>query len=262
MQAQKVPAKHGLNWVADGYRLFAKSPLLLVLLIFGYFFILVASTVVPVVGPLAALVLVPTFSVGLMVACRTLDAGNAVEWKQLFAGFHLNFPVLLRLGFVYLVSMTAVLLVSSLLDGGMLMKMTLFGIPPPTDIYQDDDLARARALTLVLSVPVIMGFWFAPVLVAWHRLPAMKSLFFSYFACARNLSALLLFTLVLTGGVLAMSVLYVLIDSIAGDALAEAMSLPAFLILTAVLCASIYASYRDIFRDDPSVDVPARQSDS
>src|SRR5271155_3413131 len=99
MQAQKVPAKHGLNWVADGYRLFAKSPLLLTLLIFGYFFILVASTVLPIVGPLAALVLVPTFSVGLMVACRSLDVGQWVEWKQLFAGFHSNFPELLRLGF-------------------------------------------------------------------------------------------------------------------------------------------------------------------
>jgi hypothetical protein len=262
MQAQKVPAKHGLNWVADGYRLFAKSPLLLTLLVFGYFFILVASTVVPVVGPLAALVLVPTFSVGLMVACRTLDSGDAVEWKQLFAGFHLNFPVLLRLGFVYLSSMAAVLLASSLLDGGMLMKMTLFGIPPPTDIDLDDDLARARALTLVLSIPVVMGFWFAPVLVAWHRLPAMQSLFFSYFACARNLSALLLFTLVLMGGVLAMSVLYVLLDSLAGDALAEAMSLPVFLMLTAVLCASIYASYRDIFRDDPPADFPVQQPGS
>jgi hypothetical protein len=218
--------------------------------------------VVPVVGPLAALTLVPTFSVGLMFACRSLDAGTAVEWRQLFAGFHSNFPVLLRLGFVYLGSMAAILLVSSLLDGGMLMKLTLFGIPPPTDIYQDDDMARARALTLVLSIPVVMGFWFAPVLVAWHRLPALKSLFFSYFACARNISALLLFTLVLIGVVLGMSMLYVVLDSLAGDALAEALSLPVFLVLTAVLCASIYASYRDIFRGDTAADFPAQESGS
>jgi hypothetical protein len=258
MQAQKVPANHGLNWFTDGYRLFAKSPLLLTLLIFGYFFILMASAVLPVVGPLAALVLVPTFSVGLMVACRTLDVGQGVEWRQLFAGFHSNFPALLRLGFVYLCSMAAILMVSSLLDGGMLMKMTLFGILPATDIYQDEELAQARALTLVLSVPMVMGFWFAPVLAAWHRLPAMKSLFFSYFACARNLSALLLFTLVLTGAVLALSVLYRLLDVIVGDKLAEAMSLPVFLMLIAVLCASVYASYRDIFRDDPPADLPAQ----
>jgi hypothetical protein len=262
MQAQKVPATHGLNWVADGYRLFAKSPLLLTLLVFGYFFLLVASTVLPLIGPLAGFVLVPTFSVGLMVACRTLDAGQTVEWKQLFAGFHLNFPVLLRLGFVYLSSMSAILLISSLLDGGMLMKMTLFGIPPPTDTLLDDDLAQARALTLVLSIPVFMGFWFAPVLAAWHRLPAMKSLFFSYFACARNLSALLLFSLVLVAVVMAMSVLYVLLDNLAGDRLAEAMTLPVFLMLTAVLCASVYASYRDIFRDDSPAELPAQQPGS
>jgi hypothetical protein len=260
MQAQKVPARHGLNWIADGYRLFAKSPLLLVLLIFGYFFILVASTVVPVVGPLAALILVPTFSVGLMVACRSVDAGQAVQWSQLFAGFHLNFPVLLRLGFVYLGSMSAILLVSSLLDGGILMKMTLFGMVPSTDVNLDEDLAQARALTLVLSIPVVMGFWFAPVLVAWHRLPAMKSLFFSYFACARNIAALLLFTAALLGAILAMSVIYVLLASIAGDALAETMTLPLFLVLTSVLCASIYASYRDIFCEDPPADVQVQQS--
>jgi hypothetical protein len=262
MQAQKVPATHGLNWVADGYRLFAKSPLLLTLLVFGYFFILVASTVLPIVGPLAALILVPTFSVGLMVACRSLDVGHAVEWKQLFAGFHLNFPVLLRLGFVYLASMASILLVSSLLDGGMLMKMTLLGIPPPVDNFLDDDLARARALTLVLSVPVVMGFWFAPVLAAWHRLPATKSLFFSYFACARNLSALLVFVLALMGTALALRLLYALLDSLAGEALAEAMSMPVLLILTAVLCASVYASYRDIFRDDPPADLQEQQPGS
>jgi hypothetical protein len=38
------------------------------------------------------------------------------------------------------------------------------------------------------------------------------------------------------------------------------MTLPLFLVLTSVLCASIYASYRDIFREDPPADVQVQQS--
>jgi hypothetical protein len=137
------------------------------------------------------------------------------------------------------------------------MKMMLLGIQPPGDIYQDDDLAQASALTLVLFIPLAMGFWFAPILAGWHRFPALKSLFFSYFACARNFGALTVYALVLLMLATFMRIVFALLQAVAGDVLAELFALPLFLLLAAVLCASIYVSYRDIFRDDAIAGTPA-----
>lgn len=254
MQALQVPAKNGLAWIVDGYRLFAKSPLFLVALIFGYTFIMVASNIVPVLGPLVATVLIPTFSVGLMAACRALELDQAIEWKQLFAGFKSNFPALLRLGFAYLGSTVAILAVSALVDGGTLMKMMLLGTQPPGDMAEDGSLMWAIELASILFIPVMMGFWFAPMLAAWHRLPALKSLFFSYFACARNLRAFLVYGLVTTVLVAILPAvvvsLFSALLSTLGAKLAVIVLMPLFFVSIATLFASFYVSYRDIFRDE------------
>jgi hypothetical protein len=258
MRAAQLPAKRGLAWIIEGYRLFTRSPLLLVLLIFTYWFLMVASNIIPVVGPLIATVLIPTFSVGLMAACRALDQGKAVEMGQLFAGFRDNFPALLRLGFVYLASTVAILAASALVDGGTLMQMMLFGTRPPEDEAADERLLWAIELAAVLFIPVLMAFWFAPVLAAWHRMPAFKSLFFSFFACARNLRAFLVYGAVLVAltAVLPVAVvaLFAAILKTAGVKLAIIVLMPVFFVLVATLFASFYVGYRDIFQggDEPA----------
>lgn len=254
MQALQVPAKHGVAWIVDGYRLFAKSPLLLAALIFGYSFIMVASNIVPVVGPLVATILIPTFSVGLMAGCKALEMDRAIELNQLFAGFKSNFPALFRLGLAYLGSTVAILAVSALVDGGTLMKMMLFGTQPPEDVVKDSNFLWAIEVASILFIPVMMGFWFAPMLAAWHRLPALKSLFFSYFACARNVRAFMVYGAV---AVVMLAVLPAVILTVfaallnaVGAKLAVIVLMPLFLVAIATLFASFYVSYRDIFRDD------------
>jgi hypothetical protein len=39
---------------------------------------------------------------------------------------------------------------------------------------------------MALMVPLMMAYWFAPVLAAWHRLTFGRSLFFSFVACWMN----------------------------------------------------------------------------
>ena len=38
----------------------------------------------------------------------------------------------------------------------------------------------------MLYTPILMLTWFAPQLIAWHRYPVGKAMFFSLFACWRN----------------------------------------------------------------------------
>jgi hypothetical protein len=266
MQALRLPAVRGLAWITEGYRLFAKSPLLLVLLILTYWFLMVASNVVPVLGPLAATALIPTFSVGLMAACRALDRGEAAGMNQLFAGFRTNFPALLRLGLAYLALTMAILAISALFDGGTLMKMMLLGVHPQADFAEDDAVLLATAVALLLFVPVLMGFWFAPVLAAWHGVPAFKSLFFSYFACLRNLRAFLAYGAVLAIlSIVVPAVVFLLFDTILqtqGGKFAVIVIMPFFFVLVATVFASFYTSYRDIFREDEaSAAVPVATPD-
>jgi hypothetical protein len=253
MRALRLPAIRGLAWITEGYRLFAKSPLLLVLLILAYWFLMLGSNVIPILGPLAATALIPTFSVGLMVACRALDRGEAAEMNQLFTGFRSNFPALLRLGLAYLVSTVAILAISALFDGGTLMKMMLLGVHPAADFGDDDGLLLATEVAMLLFVPVLMGFWFAPMLAAWHGMPAFKSIFFSYFACLHNVRAFLIYGAVLaTLAIVVPAVLFALLAAILqspGVKFAVIVVMPFFLVLVATVFASFYTSYRDIFRE-------------
>src|SRR5260221_5146031 len=47
------------------------------------------------------------------------------------------------------------------------------------------------------ATPVLMAFWFAPVLAAWNRIGAVQSLFYSFFAVLRNWRAFLVYGTVL-----------------------------------------------------------------
>jgi hypothetical protein len=57
---------------------------------------------------------------------------------------------------------------------------------PPEDLLEERPADAGLQVTLILMVPVLMAFWFAPLLAAWDDLPAGKALFFSFIACLRN----------------------------------------------------------------------------
>jgi hypothetical protein len=258
MQALQVPAKHGFAWIVEGYRLFARSPLLLVMLILGYMFILVASNIVPVVGPLAVVLVTPAFLAGLMAACRALEQGQAAEMKNLFAGFGTNFPTLLRLGVAFLAAAVAILAITALVDGGKLMQLGLPGAEPAEDFVVDDKLIWALNLASLLFFPVLIVFFFASMLAAWHGIPALKGLFFSCFAGVRNIRAFLLYALLLLVlnslvPALIFALLVTLFDA-QGATFALVVLMPASFVLMAIMLASVYAGYRDIFRDNAADD--------
>ena len=53
------------------------------------------------------------------------------------------------------------------------------------------ELLVVITILLVLASPLLMAFWFAPLLAAWDDVPAGKALFFSFVACMRNWRAFL-----------------------------------------------------------------------
>jgi hypothetical protein len=251
MQARVVAAARGAIWLADGWRLFRAAPLSWLALVFAYWLLMTLASLLPVVGVVVASVLVPPFAVGFMAAARAAERGGAVELGLLFDGFRHSLTRQLVLGVVYLACLALVLGATALADDGALMRWMLAGKRPDESVLRSGEFLAALGSAAALYLPVMMMFWFAPPLAAWHSSGAAKALFFSFFACLMNWRAFLAYAavtaaLTLLAPFVALSALMLA----SGGALrAPVMSLvfPLLIVLLPTLFASFYASYRDVF---------------
>ena len=250
MQALTLPAGRGLRWLVEGFSIFQHRPALLSFLVLGYWLSMAVISAIPLFGQLASFLLIPVFSVSLMNACRLIDRKEELPPQVLFSGFHRNLQTLLTLGVVYVMATLVILGLSALFDGGLLFRMLVMGETPAREVLNKTSVFISAQLTIVLLIPVILAFWFAPVLVAWHDMTAGKSLFFSLVACLRNWRPFLLYSLSI--GVIGV-VVPRLIDGLLGGGEGVGQLLPTMLtvmvslILLPTLYASFYISYRDIF---------------
>jgi hypothetical protein len=251
MQALKLPARRGWLWLAAGFAIFRKNPPLLTFLVISYWMLAATMNLIPLIGAIIATVCIPAFSVSLMNACRELDQGRPIAPLLLFSGFRENLRALLILGGLYLGATVGILAISSLLDDGLLMQMMLAGTRPGEEALTSEPFLAATRLALILLVPLMMAYWYAPALAAWHGFTAGKALFFSFYACLRNwrafiayAAAIVVFGALLPGAVLGL--LAVLIPE-SVNLVATLFTVPMLLILAPTLFASFYASYRDVF---------------
>ena len=251
MQALKLPARRGWLWLAGGFILFRKNPPLLTMLVVSYWMLVAMINLIPVVGAIAATLSIPAFSVSLMNACRELDQGRPIGPQLLFSGFRENLKELLMLGGLYLGATITILGVSAAADGGILMQMMLGGVSPSEEALGSGQFLAATQLALILLTPLMMAYWYAPVLAAWHGFPVGKALFFSFVACLRNWRAFLAYTAaMIVFGALIPGALLGLLAVLMPESVsffATLFSIPLLLILAPVLFASFYVSYRDVF---------------
>lgn len=251
MQALTLTLRQGFRWLADGFAIFRRSPALLVFLVFAYWTLMALLNSVPLLGPALATMLLPLFSVGLMNACRDLDREQKVGPLTLFSGFRQQARTLFVLGACYLAATATILAISSLADDGILLRWMLAGEAPSEETLVGGEIAAAAQIALVLMLPLLMAYWYAPALVAWQGLTAGKALFFSFVACLRNWrafigygAATLLFGAIVPGVVLGLLAAF-LPQNLAS--ITKMLSLPFLLIFAPTLFASFYASYRDVF---------------
>jgi len=275
-------AAAGLAWVQVGLRLFARRPFVIVVLVaFGP---LLNWTIglLPVVGTACALILFPTISLGMLTVCRTVDEG-AMPGVMSYLGVLRDRVVrweLLKIGVYYALAIGVLVTLWSFLpvDGTAASPPTAptVSTPPPSvdgttapttpanpnvapaplePQGLDLSLTPMRIVMLltavVILVPLQMTIWFAPVLVAWHAMPATKALFFSFFACWRNRAAMVVYLLALFGlaciAVLAFAALVGLVN--AKGPMAQLLLAPPPLLMLAVTQTSTFAMYRDLVAD-------------
>lgn len=255
MHATLLPPRRGWQWLADGFTIFRRNPPVLGLVVVGYWLLLGLAGMLGFPGMVAAALATPALSVGVAVASRRLEARQAVQPGVLFDGFRSALKPQLMLGALYFVATLFVLLLVSPLDGGALLLLRL-DLMPVAEALSAPGIHGAVQLAVVLTVPVMFAFWYAPLLVAWHGQPVAKSLFFSVVACVRNWRAFAMYGLAVVLLVLILPMLFLqllhLVLAPVADLLTALLAVPFLLIVAPTLFASVYTSYRDVFAEPPA----------
>ena len=244
MEPRAVSAGHGWAWIVQGYLLFRKSPAIWLSLLILLFF----TTKILLRVPLAGIVFVlfmPLFIAGLMEGCRTLERGQPLELGHLFAGFRRNAAPLVTIGGVSLVGNLCVMMIVMTLGGEAitaLSKTIVQGGEMTPQLARETQAAvsgvtRALLVGTLVSLPLLMAMWYAPLLVYFNDLGPIAAMKSSFLACLKNMGAMLVYGAIIFAG------MFVAMPF--GIALGQYDI--ALLLLAPVVLPSIYASYKDIF---------------
>ena len=253
MDPLKKPAGRGAAWFFQAIALFLKSPFVWILTIICFSLVGLIQ-MIPIIGPVAMSLLGPVFIAGLVLGARQLDETDSFRVGCLFQGFRQGFGQLLLLGLLFLAATTVAVLVSlgvSFAFAGIsLSNLQAQAFPP---------IAALLMVLLMLAafVPIMMGYWFAPALIAINEKPVFSAIALSFRACLRNILPFLIYSLVALGvGIAAgllIAALFAVFAAVGGGAGVAAAILPVILVLLLMLAlmpiyvSSIYTSYRDIF---------------
>jgi hypothetical protein len=254
MKLNIVSAGTGATWVKLGITTFFKQPLALGGLFFMFMAVVSVASVIPVIGSVLALALLPAATLGLMVATLEAQNGKFPMPSVLATAFRAGkerMRAMLVLGAMYAAGFLLVMGITALIDGGEFAKMYLVGGKLSKEVLEQPQFQTAAWVGMLLYIPLSLLFWHAPALVHWHGVPPTKALFFSLVACLRNFSAYslygLLWTLVFAiGGVFTVSLLALLgLGEVAG-----VVMVPLALTMAAMFFSSIYFTFRDSFVHD------------
>ena len=106
-----VPPGNAFDWLRQGWALFAANPGLWIGLTIVLLVIVLGVQIVPLVGTLAAHLLMPVLGAGLLLVCRKIDEEERVQIDDLFAGFKQNAGPLVMVGVLYMVAMFAIMII-------------------------------------------------------------------------------------------------------------------------------------------------------
>lgn len=252
---ERLPASAGVQWIRDGFALFRKQPSELSMLFLLYMLLMFSLSLIPLLGQLLPLLLVPAFSMAFMQACVEIEAGRKVSPNLLLTAFRSPaLGTLLRLGALYLVAAIAAVAASSLIDGGTFWKLMSGQLRPDDDTAIADGLPLAMLFAALVYLPFAMGFWHAAPLALWQKMGLFRAIFYSFFAVRRAGKAFLAYALgwILVGIALP-AVLSAVLGLLLGKTLVTLMLLmPLSVIMTLVMYCSFYPTYIAVFeRPEP-----------
>jgi len=247
-----VPARTGLLWVKLGIRTFLRQPLALAGLFFMFTMTVILLAAVPVIGPMAAVVLMPAATLGMMVATEQASVGKFPMPSVLVSAFRAGRQrarSMLILGGLYALVLLAIVTMTSLMVPDTPAPTPLApgtpGVPAgPTAVPPG---TPAMFIAMALQLPFTVLFSHAPALVHWYGVTPAKSLFFSAVAFLRNFGAFVLFGIGWLAFLFAVGAFLSIIYALFGAAPSPQTMAPVALVVLAMMSTSMYFTFRDSF---------------
>lgn len=225
-----VDAGRAIEWLKHGWQLFVKNPGIWIAIAVIMMVILVALSIIPVVGQLAANFLMPVFAGGILLGCKSLKEGGELRIDHLFAGFKQNTGNLIMVGVFYLIGVAFIMIVTFLVGGGAAFSGAMMGRGPGVGMAVGG-FFLALLIMLALMVPLAMAVWFAPALVVFRNVAPLDAMKASFSACLKNIVAFLVYGVI----VFVLSIIAMIPFGLG------------MLVLMPVVIGSVYASYVEIF---------------
>lgn len=224
------------------------------------FIILFVGVLIPYLGGAVVAMASPAMGFGIMLAGRMASKGMRVGPSVLFQAFaqehRKHLQSLVTLGAIYTACFALIKLFAHLLLG-----------PQPAVSIEDlqkADPAIIAAFTEymvlymvvvgVASAPVLLAFWFAPVLVVWHNMKPMQALFSSWVAVWRNKASFFIYGMGWLVLGLGFSSVFVVVFTMLGlpAPFISALNMMCMALVMAVTLCSFYPTYKAVFEHDPS----------
>lgn len=230
---RSVEASQGLNWWSGAWTLFMRQPGGWVVLGLVFIVAIAVSMLVPVLGQVAACLLVPVLVGGSMLAARQVDDGGRLDGAALWAAVQRPLTPLLVLGALLAAATFALSLVAGLLGIGGVFGAAAAGMHGSVGGMLAGMGVGMLGLALSLLIGTVLGmlFWFAPALVVFRGVPPVDALKASLAASLKNIVPFLLYSIVYFVLAFIASILFGL----------------GWLVLIPVLLLTVYVSYRDVF---------------
>jgi hypothetical protein len=248
-----MPAITGWTWLKEGTALFRKQPAALTTLLFANILINVLIGLVPLLGPLLAMVLIPSCSLAFMKACLMIENGERVTPAVVMTGF--KKPVLTELckiGLVYLgASVLLTVLARVVVDFELIQQVLQPADPKNVPPVAPWEFVKMFALS-ALNASVLIALSFAPPLVYWQKMTPGKAIFYSFFAVLKS-ARVFLVLLASWLGILLLGFFVIVIITGTSMFSRVLMMWLGFLFVLLLQCA-MYAGYRQIFGKPVDVD--------
>jgi uncharacterized membrane protein len=231
-EVRSVDAGQGWAWIVSGFELFKKNPGVWIVIMIILFAIMMVLAFIPVLGSIATALLLPVFTGGVLLGCRSLARGGTLEINHLFAGFKTQTGNLIVVGALALAGGIVAMLPMIMIVGTSIFFGASRG-DTAGFAAMGGGIIIAWLVTMALMVLVYMALWFAPALVVLRGTAPVAALKESFAACLKNVVPFLI---------------YGIIVFVAGIVAVIPLGL-GLLVLGPVLVASVYTAYQDIFGD-------------
>lgn len=265
-EGRKVPASHGVTWLRHGIEAVTERPLTWFGLTALFVLVALALNMVPLAGFLWPIA-VPMFLGGLMLGCDEERRGiGQVAVRHLFIGCQAPYiQPLALLGLIQFgISLAVTLPLMAIIVIGGVASATLATLSQGLGLIGIVGILVGVLVMAAVSVALTMAMWFAPALVTINRVEPVEAIKVSFAAASRNIGAFLVYM----GCMLGAGLLFVLplagaiaLAAMQGDSpgamtaigIGGAVMLVflGILLMLPVSLAAIYASYRDVFVDEP-----------